>query len=194
MKILCTGNPDKLTIAYAVRKVFPDADFVHLSNGYDLLSADGLDKFRNKIKDYDVFINASIIKDGTQSNLLKIVRQEWTSGHVINIGTTMEFHFFQYMNPSRAESKLNLRNLSLDMYDKHFRTTHLIVGGFTDQSPQSRSKMDSLHIANTIKWVLDSSENFHVPIISVENDFDNKGHPGCGDTWQEVKDNGRLYK
>ena len=192
MKILCTGNPDTRTIASAVRQVYPDADFIHLSNGYDLLTEEGLLHFRNKIKEYDVFINASVIANGVQTTLLKIVRDEWEAGHVINIGTTMEFHFFHHIDPPRAESKLALRNLGLDMYDENFRVTHLIVGGHKDCSPTSDGKMDSIHSANTIKWVLDASKDFHVPIISVENDFWNKGQPGSGCNWQELKNKGRY--
>jgi hypothetical protein len=192
MKILCTGNPNIKTIATAVRNIFPDADFVHKSNGYDLLTQEGLQKFRSKIKDYDVFINASVIANGVQSTLLKIVREEWTSGHVINIGSTMEFRFFNHIDPQRAESKLALRNLGLDMYSEEFRVTHFIVGGHRDRSPSSEGKMDTAHIANTIKWVLDSREHFHVPIIGVENDFWNKGQPGSGCDWQALKNKG-LY-
>ena len=35
-KVLCTGNPNrKGTIASGVREVWPNATFIHLSNGYD---------------------------------------------------------------------------------------------------------------------------------------------------------------
>jgi hypothetical protein len=191
MKILCTGNPDIWTIAHGVNKVFTDCEFVHKSNGYDFLTQEGLDKFRHKVKDFDVFINASRIQHGVQSTLLKIVREEWTKGHVINIGTTMEFHFFHHIDPECAKDKLKLRNLSLDMYDEQFRTTHLIVGGHKDMSGRGEDKLDSIHIANAIKWVLESSKLFHVPIISVENDFWNKGQEGSGCDWNELKDKGR---
>lgn len=192
MKILCTGNPNIRTIASAVKQVYPNADFVHFSNGYDFTTSEGLEKFRNKVKDYNVFINASRIAIGVQTSLLKIVREEWAVGHVINIGTTMEFHFFHHIDPACAEDKINLRNQSLDMYDENFRTTHLIVGGHKDRSPSGDGKMDPIHIANTIKWVLDSAKDFHVPIIGVENDFWNKGQPGSGCNWQELKNKGRY--
>ena len=190
MQILCTGNPNIRTIANAVRKVFPHADFIHRSNGFDLQTEEGLQKFRDRIQHYDVFINASVIANGVQTTLLKIVREEWESGYVINIGTTMEFDFFHHIDPERAKSKLELRNTSLNMYDDKFRTTHLIVGGHKDRSPSGNNKMDPIHIADTIKWVLDSSKYFHVPIIGLENDFWNKGQPGSGCNWQELKNKG----
>ena len=58
-KIICTGNPNKVGIANAVFKAFPDTTFISLSTGYDLLSEEGQSKFRKIIKDYNVFINGS---------------------------------------------------------------------------------------------------------------------------------------
>ena len=35
-KVLCTGNPDKIsTIASGIKQVWPNATFIHLSKGYD---------------------------------------------------------------------------------------------------------------------------------------------------------------
>jgi len=193
MKILCTGNPDKNTIAKCIRDLYPETEFVYLSNGYNFLTTDGLDKFRQKVKDFDVFINASRIDIGVQIELLKIVRSEWETGSVINIGTTMEFHYFHHLDKECAIDKLRLRDLGLDMSTEYFRVTHLIVGGFTDETPQANSKMDKKHIGNTVKYVLDNRDNFHVPIISLENDFWNKGQVGSGCNYQELKNRGRNY-
>ena len=71
-KILCTGNPNKPGIAKSVFERFPDTTFLHLSNGYDLTSLDGQDKFKSIIKNYNVFINVSQLKDNSQEKLLKI--------------------------------------------------------------------------------------------------------------------------
>lgn len=191
MKILCTGNPHKATIANSIAKVFNNVDFVHLSNGYDFKTEIGLKKFENIIDNYDVFINASRIDTGIQIKLLKIIHNRWHQGHVINIGSTMEFHFFNHIDPVCAEDKLNLRKLSLDMYNENFRTTHLQVGGFKDRSSNGHLKMDSIHIANTIQWILHQSPHFHIAQISVENDFWNKGQEGAGCNWQELKNKGR---
>ena len=59
-KIVCTGNPNKNTIASAIRDKFPFCDFLHLTNGYDLRLWDDERKqiFTNKIKDYIAKINS----------------------------------------------------------------------------------------------------------------------------------------
>jgi hypothetical protein len=49
MKILCTGNPNDMGIAHAVKRVWPNASFVSRTNGYDLSTQEGLDKFKETI-------------------------------------------------------------------------------------------------------------------------------------------------
>lgn len=181
-KILCTGNPNKGTIAHAICEVFPNAEFVYLSAGYDFTTTDGLYKFREKLKNYNVFINSSRIDIGVQIKLLKIASETPCIKNVFNIGTVLEHTYFNWLDPLVAEDKLKLRDMSLDLCCNQFRTTHLIVGGFKDESPNKELKMDPIHIANAIKWILHS--DFHVPIIGIENDYWNNN-------WQSLKDKGR---
>lgn len=188
-KILCTGNPNKNTIAKAVKIVFPDADFVHLSAGYNFTEIAGLNKFKEKVKDYNVFINASHIGNDIQLNLLKITREIWESGHVFNIGSVIEYDFFNWVSPDRAENKKRLKTLSLELCSEKFKTTHMIVGASKDQKPNAAFKMDPIHIANAIKWIVEATE-FHVPVIGIENDYWNKGQLGEHGDWQEGKNRG----
>jgi hypothetical protein len=182
-KILCTGNPNKNTIAKTVKEMFPDADCIHLSAGYDFTKTEGLDKFRQKIKNYNVFINASHIGIDVQLNLLKITRDVWNTGHVFNIGSVMEYDFFHWVSPEGAENKKKLKTLSLDLCNETFKTTHMIVGSFKDQKDDAEFKMDPVHIVNAIKWIMEA-ESFHVPIIGIENDYCN------GDKWLKGKSRG----
>jgi hypothetical protein len=190
-KILCTGNPNKQgTLANIVKEVFPSTDFVHLSAGYDFTTSEGLEKFRNKIKDYNVFINATHSQiRGLQIKLLKIAREEWSDGHVFNIGSVLENDFFSWFSPEDAEEKRQLRTLSLDLCSERFKTTHLVVGGFKDQKPDAPFKMDPIHIIKGIEWVL-AADGFHVPIIGIENDYWNKGQPGSSGNWDDLKTRG----
>jgi len=182
-KILCTGNPNKGTLAKGIREVFPDADFVHLSNGYDFTTQAGLDKFREKIKDYNLFINASRINLGVQLSLLKITREEWLAGHVFNIGSVLEYEHFSWFDPKVTEDKLILRAASIDMCSEKFKTTHIIMGGCKDESPNKDVKMDPASVAKIIQWIA-NAPNIHIPIIGIENDY-------WISDWQEQKNKGR---
>ena len=187
-KILCTGNPNDSTLAKGIKEVFPDADFIHLSVGYDLTTEQGLEKFKNKIRDYNVFINSSRIADGVQCSLLTIARQEWSEGHVFNIGSILENDFFEWFSPDDAKDKKKLRQLSLDLSSDKFKTTHIVTGGFVDRSPHAHLKMNPSNIANAIKWILEAKD-FYVPIIGVENDhWIKKENAPFGD-WHELKAN-----
>ena len=159
MKILCTGNPDdEKNIAHSIRKVFPDATFISKSKGIDLTTVNGLLLFEHKVKNYNVFINSSYIGPGIQEKLLTITRNAWTTGHVFNIGSTVEYQTFNTNDTEYLESKLSLRNKSMELCRLDFKTTHMIVSGFKNNDP----------IANTIKWIL-STDNADFPIIGIND-------------------------
>ena len=186
-KILCTGNPERMTIAKAIKEVFPDAEFIHMSVGYDFTTNDGLERFRQRIRNYNVFVNASRIDHEVQINLLKITREEWSEGHVFNIGSVLEYDFFKWISPETHVAKNKLRQLSLDLSSEKFKTTHIIVGGFKDESEQSESKMDPKHVAKMIEMIL-SINDFHVPIIGIENDYWLRSPLyGAQDEWPALK-------
>jgi hypothetical protein len=166
MKILCTGNPNKLTIANSVQKIFTNVDFVYKSNGFDLTSIDGVLKLRDTLDFYDVFINASRIDIGVQYNILSSITT-W-NGHAITIGSVLEYDKYKHVDPLVSEDKKRLRNLSLNLCSKTLKTTYIVVGGINND--YHADKMDPIHIAKTIKWILDQTE-FHVPLIGVENEI-----------------------
>lgn len=169
-KILCTGNPNKLTLAKAIKEILPETHFIHLSVGYDFKSESGFDKFTDIISEYNVFINSSRIDHGVQERLLRITRTVWDTGHVFNIGSVLENDFFSWFSPEGAASKIRLRQLSLDLSSAKFKTTHIVTGGFTDSSDDSKHKMNPVHIAKTIKWIMNEPD-IHIPIIGIENDY-----------------------
>jgi hypothetical protein len=165
-KILCTGNPTHPGIARAVLSVFPEAEFVSRSYGYDLSTQLGLTKFKDKVQNFDVFINNAQVVPGTQETLLRIVNDVWTTGHVFNIGSIAEYKKWEWFDPPYTEEKRRLKETSLDMCTANFKTTHMIVGGFQDQTPGHEHKLDPINIVNIIKWILECE--FNVPVIGVE--------------------------
>jgi len=167
-KILCTGNPNDFTVARAVKAVFPSADFASRSTGYDLRMWDPKDEihFCNQIVNYNVLINSAFISGGAQQKILELTRKMWKAGHVFNIGSTAEYEGRKSFNPLYSVQKRALRDMSLSMCSKVFRTTHMTVGGLDDGKPEHGHNMNPIHIANAIKWVLDNSVN--IPIIGLE--------------------------
>jgi hypothetical protein len=177
-RIICTGNPDTPSnLANTVRKHFPDAKFIHKSNGYDLLTEQGLKLFQDEIANYDVFLNCSYIGIDVQQSLLKLTFSKWfgRGGHVFNIGSIVEF-MAQFHDPlvltkinadiPYMNSKLNLKKASAILGSSDFKSTYVILGGFKDISDATDPRMDPDRILETIEWIL-NSEEFTVPIIGV---------------------------
>ena len=164
MKIICTGNPTAGICKY-IKELYPDTMFVSRSNGYDLSTVEGLDKFNLLLPGYDVFINHSQLVPGVQAALLSHANHVWTAGRVINIGTVIEFKKWEWIEPAVAEEKRQLRELSLALLTENFRTTHMIVGGLSscDDDPL---RLDPEQVALAIKWILESPS--YIPLIYVD--------------------------
>lgn len=165
MKILCTGNPSA-GIAQSLKLLYPTTTFISRSNGYDLTTQHGLDKFKSLLPNYEVFINHSQLAGNSQSQLLTMVSETWTHGHVINIGSVLEFKRWEFIEPSTAEEKRKLRNLSLELSSEHFKTTHLIVGGLHSHNTDPL-RMHTDRVAETIKWILENKN--HIPLLYVDH-------------------------
>jgi len=165
MKILCTGNP-KGGIAQSLQAVYPNTTFISRSNGYDLTTTEGINKFKELVLEYDVFINHSQLVGDLQRELLKTVREIWSKGHVINIGSVLEFPKWEWIEPVSAEEKRHLRDLSLELSSEYFKTTHLILGGLQSCNGDPL-RIHTDRVAETIKWILEN-EN-HIPLMYVDH-------------------------
>jgi hypothetical protein len=166
MKILCTGNPSG-GIAQSIQRLYPDTTFISRSNGYDLTTDEGIDKFKNIISNFNVFINHSQLQGTTlQRDLLLYTRKAWTEGYVINIGSVIEFKRWEWLEPAAAEEKRQLRDLSLELSSEHFKTTHLVVGGLQSCN-NDPLRIHTDRVAETIKWILEN-EN-HIPLLYVDH-------------------------
>lgn len=164
MKILCTGNPT-IGIAQSLQKLYPDTTFISRASGYDLTTKDGIDKFKELLPNYNVFINHSQLEGDLQRQLLMYVRHAWVTGHVVNVGSILEFKKWEFIGPEAAEEKRLLRDLSLELSSENFKTTHLIVGGLQSCN-NDPLRIHTDRIAETIKWILEN-EN-HVPLMYVD--------------------------
>jgi hypothetical protein len=167
-KILCTGNPDHYTIARAIKEIFPEAHFASRSTGYDLRMWEQKDEkfFCDNIRNYNILINSSHISNGAQQKILQLTHQHWKVGHIFNIGSTAEYEGRNSFFPLYSVEKRALRDLSLLMNSQYLKTTHMTLGGLNDRKPGNERNLDPIHVARTIKWILDT--NLNIPIIGIE--------------------------
>lgn len=167
-KVLCTGNPEHIGIAMEIKKLFPDATFVSRTNGFDLSTDAGLAKLRTVIKEHNVIVNNAYVSEGTQARILTTAKEEWTTGHVFNIGSIDEYTKWLPANPRKYKESNELKELGLSYTDENFKVTHLTVGGFKSSAKPLglKTTMDPVHIATAIKWIMEAP--FQVPVIGVE--------------------------
>lgn len=165
-KILCTGNPHVPGIAKHIKEFFPETSFISRSNGYDLISSEGRLKFKNIIKNYNVFINHSQLIPNGQVELLKIVHSSWNAGHVINIGSIVEFDKWSWIDEESATEKCRLKELSLNLNTENFKTSYIIVGGLKSTDGDNM-RLDPQDVAKSIKWILENP--ICIPLMYVDN-------------------------
>lgn len=166
-KILCTGNPSKVGIPKEIQKIYPNTIFASKTNNWNLLDTD---TFINKIKDFNVFVNHSSFNYTIQIDLLNATYATWKKhnicGHIINIGSIVEYEFGKEWNLPYHTQKVKLRNRSIELASEDIKTTHLIVGGIKTHGSNHPEQLDCSHIAQTIKYVID--HEYNITIMSLE--------------------------
>lgn len=161
-KIVCTGNPDNPNkLASRFKKLFPDATFIHLSNGWDLTdhSPTAQARLKELFSKHNTFINASYIAPGVQEFLLDMYNQSVKIGDVFNIGSTHEYD--ELGKPEYAKSKLELRDKSLRLNTYRFETHHIILGQILGEEGLGVDRICSI-----VPWIMEQS--FKVPLICVD--------------------------
>ena len=91
-------------------------------------------------------------------------------GHIINIGTTLEYSK-EHHNNSYVKSKLQLKQQSLQLNEQTgitgVKTTYIVLGGIANGESCNAAYVKPKDIALTIKWVLD--QRFRIPLIQLED-------------------------
>ena len=167
-RVVCTGNPDdQSTLASGIKKIFPDATFIHRSNGWDLSdqSTQAQQKLKTLFAQHNTFINASYVNHGIQSYLLELCNQSVKYCDVFNIGSTNEY---DGLGPVQyQQSKLDLRNNSLRLNSYRFQTHHIVLGGIKIPSKtETQDWLDISTICEIIPWIL--AQPFKIPLIAID--------------------------
>lgn len=167
-KILITGNPaNARTLASGFAKIYPDATFISKSNGWDLsdFSDQSVDRLLNFFKNFNTFINASYIGPLVQTKLLDIYWQSQKYADVFNFGSTHEYDGLGDLEYS--QSKIALRNRSLELNTYRFRTHHIVLGGIKNPfDPGTATFLDIDTICQIVPWIL--SQDFNVPLMGID--------------------------
>ena len=162
MKIFCTGNPKRKTIAYAL-----NADLsASLSSGWDFTNNDTIEKFKQTIVEYNVFVNSAFVLPGVQQTLMNLCYQEWmrtnVRGHIVNIGTTLENTDDQ---GDYSTSKRSLKAQSMLLSDQTgisgVKTSYIVLGGLGEDACKPSD------IAQAIRWIV--SQPYRIPVIQIES-------------------------
>lgn len=168
-KVLCTGNPDNVdTLAHGFKKIFPSATFIHYSAGWDLTdrSESAQQKLKQLFAQHNTFINASYIAPYAQSFLLDICNQSVKFCDVFNIGSTHEYDGGGQLE--YQQSKLDLRNKSLQLNSYRFQTHHIILGGISCSTrPENADYLSIDDICNIVPWI--TQQPFKVPLICADH-------------------------
>lgn len=165
-RIICTGNPHVSGIAKHIKDLYPQTKFISTSLGYDLTTDHGFNEFESLLPKYDVFINHSQIAAGIQEKLLLSARQSWISGHVITIGSVLEFDKWSWIEPEVTNEKNLLKNLSLQLSEEHFKTSYITVGGLKKHDSDNM-RLDPKKVAEIIQWILE--KDLYIPLIYIDN-------------------------
>ena len=163
-KVVCTGNPDKpFTLASGFKKLFPNATFIHSTAGWDLTDKSQVaqEKLKDLFAHHNTFINASYIGPYIQSYLLDVCNQSVKHCDVFNIGSTHEYDNFGTLE--YKQSKLDLRNKSLELNTYRFQTHHIILGDIDNGLIQNYLEITT--ICQMIPWILD--QKFKIPLIAI---------------------------
>ena len=61
MKIFCTGNPERKTIAYGLTNLYPRTMSASLTSGWDFTETSTIERLKNEILNYDIFVNSAYV-------------------------------------------------------------------------------------------------------------------------------------
>jgi len=172
MKILITGNPKK-DIAEKICNSFDNVDTVSRSESstfpLDLSILENVKQLARISTDYDVFVNAALIPNFGQTQILQQVWTEWKdsnkSGHIISFGSAVDYYYRPdnrlYPVEKRALKDLN-RSLSkhCTWFDSKIKCTYFSFGGVNTKKTQNQwghyHHFDMQEIADYVKWIIAS--------------------------------------
>ncbi len=172
MKIFCTGNIKKNTVAYGLQKIYPKTKTASLSTGWNFTNPDDVERLKKEIINYNIFVNSAYIDKDVQMLLTDTVLEQWKmqgiKGHIFNIGTTLENTGDE---SEYAVAKRRLRKHSVQLSEatgiSGVKVSYLVIGGINNKSPENHTYVMPTHVAETIIWA--AKQKFRLPLIQIES-------------------------
>lgn len=173
MKIITTGNPN-----YGLAAAIKDTSYASRSNGYDLSTDEGMDKFCHIAAQHNVIIiNCYTEKMNNYSQvrllhkLYELIRESTSTKHIICIGSiadhiNKEQPWIKYI--SYGAEKLALQRLcqtinhNRETVSPNIKCTYISLGHMhtplVDSYHPTELKLDTKYVADVIDWIIKSHE------------------------------------
>jgi NAD(P)-dependent dehydrogenase (short-subunit alcohol dehydrogenase family) len=172
MKIFCTGNPERKTIAYGLTNLYPRTMSASLTSGWDFTQTSTIERLKNEILNYDIFVNSAYVNKDIQLILTDVVYKQWIQenirGHIFNIGTTLENTQDQ---SEYARTKRGLRKYSIKLSDETgitgIKVSYVCIGGVDNGTPETQGYVKTYEIAKTIEWI--AMQKYRIPLIQLDS-------------------------
>ena len=175
--MIITGNK-KFGLANALSKIYPYAEYVSRSTGFDLAKKDHQERLAEKVIEHDVFINCSALFKFNQTNLLSIVysycQEHKASPFIINIGSTTDRVKKGGSWLYNAEKKA-LRDYSnsigiTGVWDTGPKVCYISFGTLSNNQEKhpGRQCMDLDKAAEYIQWIVEQPKEICINEISID--------------------------
>ena len=176
-KIVVTGNTGH-GLAKSLYKIYPEADFVSRTNGYDLTTKDGSNKLLEKITQYDVWVNSSALWKFNQTLLLDAVYKRCIEVnhnlHIICVGSTTDRVKKATSWIYNAEKKA-LRDFCNSLSLLHVwqggpKVSLISLGSLSNVQAKhpNRVCLDLDRAASYIKWIMDQPKDICINELSID--------------------------
>ena len=177
--MIITGNKKK-GIAQALYNLYPEAEFISQSTGYDLARKLDMERCAERVCEggHEVFVNCSALFKFNQTTLLNIVyhkcmlEKHWC--HIINIGSTTDRVKKGGSWLYNAEKKA-LRDYSNTLglngvWHSGPKISYVSFGTLSNNQEKhpKRRVMDIDTSAKYIKWIIDQPKEFCINELSID--------------------------
>lgn len=175
--MLISGNPD-YGLAQALQKLYPDAEFMSRSTGYDLVEKSGRTAFATAALNHNVIIVNCALWQFQQTVLLdavyKSLKDAGKLAHIVVIGSTTDRVKNGKAWLYNAEKKA-LRDYSNTLaiggvWSRMPKISYISFGTLSNNAHKhpDRRCMDIDQAAEYIKWVVDQPAHININEISID--------------------------
>jgi NADP-dependent 3-hydroxy acid dehydrogenase YdfG len=175
--MIITGNKET-GVAGALAKLYPDAEFVSRSTGFDLSTKIDQERLAEEVCQHSVFVNCAALYKFNQTTLLNIVYHkcvlEKHNCHIINIGSTtdrVKKGGAWLYNAEKKALRDYSNTLGLNGVWASGPKVSYISFGTLDNNQKKHVDRKTLSIdtaAEYIKWMVDQPKHLSINELSID--------------------------